>query len=495
MDLFSGKGMGCLGLGVLVIVLAVSCPMMISGPSDPVLFETKAVTVAPGELFRVSVRLLGPEQKMGRVAYDFQPGSPKGGPKWAFEGDGSMGSKPDGVVLGGNVISLMCLAPSQPGTYTLKGSYPGWFTPSLKCQVTAARAGDLVGPAMGLVVPEMEAGRLSWRWAVGPVLEDCSATLLEDGSVLVAGGWEDRASRRASDQAFRYWPASRKTVAVGPMMKGRALQEWVRLKDGRVLLYGGAGTSDGEVFDPASNTFRLVTGVTLEGFGIRLCLLKDGQVLGIPCVGEDGVQGLPGPPSAFLLDGKTLALRGTIPVLSLRENPTITALPDGGALVVGPPPNPGDPDRFLAPDPGSLTERFDAASRSFRPGPLVLRGRRDHQALAFPDGRVLILGGWSNAYASPGMSGRSLVEQAEWFDPATGAFVDGDTFRSLDTEPAAVLQDGSLLYGAGTRLFRGFPARGRAVANALIPHRMVPLPDGRVLLLSRASLATQLLYP
>lgn len=499
MDLFSSKGMGCLALCALLVGFGITCPMLVDTHPDVVLFTTKTVTVAPGASFWVSAHTLTLEKKLGKAAYAFTPGGIHGGPAWAFEGSGLFGSRGDGVVVGGNSLGIRCLAPSTPGTYVLTGKFPGLFSSSLRCTVTVAGSGGVEGPALGLVTPTLQGENLVWSFAASPVRPDCSATLLADGSVLVAGGWEKQGDRLASNEAFRYWPATRKVQGVGPMYYGRARHDAVRLKDGRILLWGGYGLRDGEVFDPADNSFRPVAAITGDGLGAHVCVLSDGQVLGVPFA-RSGAEVGHAVPSAFLLDGRTLALRATIPVQHLRESLTLTPLPDGGALVFGVPWDPNDLTRFQAPDPAAMAERFDASARTFWAGLRPRWGRREHQAVPFPDGRVLILGGWANRYEIPGSGGFNPVGMAEWYDPATGEFSEAETFAFLNAMPAVALKDGSLLYGSAGHLLRGWMGRARvgeglASKNSMPPERIVPLPDGHALLLSTAAFDTRILYP
>jgi hypothetical protein len=83
-----------------------------------------------------------------------------------------------------------------------------------------------------------------------------SATLLPDGTVLVAGNNE--MSRRLGS-AELYDPSSGSWTATAGMGEHRALHTATLLPDGMVLLAGGIGTSAGpldsaELYDPGSGT-------------------------------------------------------------------------------------------------------------------------------------------------------------------------------------------------------------------------------------------------
>jgi hypothetical protein len=65
-----------------------------------------------------------------------------------------------------------------------------------------------------------------------------SAVLMDDGSVLVAGGKRDRQGALGSVE--RYLPASRTWVRMPDMLSTHTLHLAMRLSDGRVLIAGGA---------------------------------------------------------------------------------------------------------------------------------------------------------------------------------------------------------------------------------------------------------------
>jgi hypothetical protein len=106
------------------------------------------------------------------------------------------------------------------------------------------------------------------------------AVTLADGSVLVLGGSDERDDRGAYRSAERYDPTTGRFSDAGTMHAARYKLNGssVLLRDGTVLLLGGAGVS--EIYDPAEREFRVVP----EGVGVtRLfavtALLPDGSVL------------------------------------------------------------------------------------------------------------------------------------------------------------------------------------------------------------------------
>lgn len=489
--------MGCLVLVLAGIGAGLTCPFLAStgGTSRVVLQDTREVTCAPGAVFDVMVRLRGLEAKDG---YGYRAQGPEGGPVWSFGQSGG-----DGACLGGSVLAMRFQAPSRPGEYSLTGKFAGWFGARLHCAVHVLDKDEQVGPALGLVAATVSSGgQVDWAWREGAFMEGGSATPLADGSVLLAGGWQDRGRPLASSAACRYWPGQQRTVSVGPLAQARAGQEALLLKDGRVLLFGGESLAIAEVFDPASNQFTALPQLPGGWSENRICLLASGEVLVYPYL-EPGKRDpeacLGHPPQAFVLADRTLAPSSLGPV-TLRERPTLTRLQDGRVLVVGAAVLGHDPDRLQAPAVQAMAEFYDPGQRLFSPGPATLRGRREHRAQLLADGRVLILGGWSNRYQAFGAGGPVWLNQMECFDPATGQFRDGGRLDGIDPGPVVPMPDGSLMVVLNHKLFRvrpGMAEPGLPIAPkaSVFPSEAALLSKGQVLLLGPSAATSGIFYP
>jgi len=118
------------------------------------------------------------------------------------------------------------------------------------------------------------------------------AALLPDGKVIVVGGQTGSSfgERLVSTEIFD--PATGK-FQHGPQMKlarYKLLNSVTRLKDGRILVGGGANQP--EVYDPSANAFTLVTGPQLDGFLFSTATtLGNGKVLLVNGYGSHAMSG------------------------------------------------------------------------------------------------------------------------------------------------------------------------------------------------------------
>jgi hypothetical protein len=112
-----------------------------------------------------------------------------------------------------------------------------------------------------------------------------TATLLPDGTVLVAGGFNSGGWLRSAEV---YDPARGRWSRVAPMMAAREHASAILLGNGRVLVAGGGNPSalqSAELYDPASGKWS-ATG-SMNGYGGTAALLHDGRVLVACCDAAD----------------------------------------------------------------------------------------------------------------------------------------------------------------------------------------------------------------
>jgi hypothetical protein len=157
-----------------------------------------------------------------------------------------------------------------------------------------------------------------------------SATLLPDGTVLVAGG------DGGFTAAELYDPGSRKWTAIGSMAEGRFGHTATLLTDGTVLVAGGCACSDpgavasAELYQPSTGAWTATGSMGVARIFHAATRLSDGRVL----VVNDG---LPGDrtPSAELYDPAAGGWAATASPARSRYGYTTTLLQSNLVLLVG----------------------------------------------------------------------------------------------------------------------------------------------------------------
>ena len=243
---------------------------------------------------------------------------------------------------------------------------------------------------------------------------DHQATLLDDGRVLLTGGFGPGPVKSA--EVFD--PASETFEVVGEIRHARIDHSSTLLADGRVLLVGGSGVDEkghisdealtsAELFDPATNSFSEAGALTTERSQHAAVLLEDGRVLIAGGYNRDGA-----PATTELFDPAAGAFVRGADTIDRIGSTTAALLPDGTVLVVG------ENSRLELFDPtpvgraaGVPAPREGLAGTVTRIEP-PLEERHGHSATLLADGRVLVVGG--------ALSDVSPFDSAEIYDPRTG---------------------------------------------------------------------------
>lgn len=315
-----------------------------------------------------------------------------------------------------------------------------------------------------------------------------TATLLEDGKVLIAGGssnFDVITPATVYSSAELYDPATGTFARTDSMASARHWPSATRLNDGKVLITGGFNGSTSEIasaelYDPATHTFSATSSMSIPRYTHTATLLDSGMVLI-----AGGWSGHPGGmvASAELYDPATGTFTPTGSMTRERSVHTATLLNDGRVLIAGG----TSGTEYVA-----SAELYDPATGTFVSTGSMTRGAEASSATLLNDGRVLIAGGWT---PGPGPSSR-----AELYDPTTGTFtVTGSLAEDRYAHTGTLLDSGMVLM-AGGRSNSGALASGElydpttgtfaaagSMADSRMYHTATLFNDGSVLMVGGAA--------
>jgi hypothetical protein len=329
--------------------------------------------------------------------------APRSGHRATLLSDGKV------LVVNGDDGSAELFDP-ETSTFALTGSmttprYGATFTllANGKVLVAGGYGPGSSGPLLRLLAAELydpQSGSftLTGDMGVGRVLH--TATLLANGRVLIAGGTDKSdGGGAATASAELYDPSTGTFTPTGSMNSDRAQHTATLLNSGKVLIAGGwnghaADAADdppwdplfAELFDPSSGTFISTGSMSTTRIGHTATLLADGKVLllgGIP-----GVQNIhsqpPAPQYAEIYDPSTQAFSGLDDLSVSRQGYTVTLLHSGEVLLAG-----GKILDLVVP----TTELLNPTTGSLNATGSLGTERVGHTATLLKDGRVLVTGG------------------------------------------------------------------------------------------------------
>lgn len=300
--------------------------------------------------------------------------------------------------------------------------------------------------------------------------EEHGAALLNDGRVLVAGGW--RSGTTATAEIFdpatstfastssmslprrqmgferlpngkvltcgsyttntsEIWdPATGLWTAAGNMAVARGgTFATVSLTNGKVLVTGGATSLVSELFDPTTNTFTPTGSMNVQRSspfaGARL---KDGRVFVV-----GGWSGSKYTPTGEIYDPVSATWTLTASMKFGRSEHLVFVLNDGRVLVPG-----GVEDDAI-----KYSDIYDPTTNTWSPTPNLTIARRYYAGGALKDGRVLLVGGEVLLYPF-------YTEKTEIFDPAANTWTAAASMSEGRYVPSfTLLNDGSVLVAGG----------------------------------------------
>lgn len=261
-----------------------------------------------------------------------------------------------------------------------------------------------------------------------------TATLLRDGRVLIAGGANSSGTPVASTDFYN--PTTGVFIATGSMTTPRVSHTATLLPDGRVLVAGGSTITGGvgaieasaEIFDPATGSFTSTGSMGTKRSSHTATLLSDGRVLFAG--GDTG--------SAELYDPGTGTFSPTGNMSTFRALHTATLLPNGKVLILG-------GGHFG----GATGELYDPSTGAFTATGSMSVARASGTATLLANGTVLVTGGEDINLASAWAS-------AEVYDPAAGTFtLTGSLGTARFSHTATLLSDGKVLIAGGFNFIDG----------------------------------------
>ena len=223
------------------------------------------------------------------------------------------------------------------------------------------------------------------------------ATLLTNGTVLITGGiGGGNDSTDAGVSAELYAPAVRTFAVPGSMAAARLFNTATLLPSGRVLVAGGgfiwSSLTSAELYDQGTKTFTATGSMNSARASLTATSLGNGKVL--IAGGYDGAHALA---SAELYDPASGIFTPTGSMTVARESHTATMLGNGMVLIAGGVNESGKDSEYL-----KSAELYAPAAGTFAARHSMAVARSDHTATLLPNGKVLVAGGCdsSNVFAS-----------------------------------------------------------------------------------------------
>src|SRR5208337_279623 len=273
---------------------------------------------------------------------------------------------------------------------------------------------------------------------------DHTATLLNNGMVLIAGGY-DSASGNELASAELYNPTTGTFTLTGSLNTARRYHTATLLPNGMVLIAGGFSSTGNNVFasaelyNPATGTFTPAGSLNMARYWHTATLLNDSMVLFAGGYGASGAT----LSSAELYDPATQSFTPTGSLNTSRFVQTATLLNDGTVLIAGGYFSNGSSIAVL-----NSAEVYDPTTGTFTVTSNLNTARVFHTASLLSNGMVLIAGGWG---INSSGSGFAVLTSAELYDPANGTSTPTVSLNTArDEHTATLLNDGMVLMTGGS---------------------------------------------
>lgn len=266
-------------------------------------------------------------------------------------------------------------------------------------------------------------------------------TVLADGRVLVTGGTGsiDTGSGVSSAVSLKsaevYDPATDSFSDVASMSVPRAMHSASLLPDGKVLVAGGYDSASGElssaeVYDPAANDWTATGALGTARDSATATVLPNDEVL---VAGGDGGSGA-ALASAELYQPDSGTWHSAASMAGARQSAAAALLKDGTVLVTG-----GEDARLG--NALATAERYDPAADAWSDAGALKTARKGHTLTALGDGRALVVGGNAGGF------GAGLAPVERWSPVSTtvtvGSFGSHNVGSPSDVVNAVVKNTGT----------------------------------------------------
>lgn len=299
-----------------------------------------------------------------------------------------------------------------------------------------ASCADSRGPTTGTEgerVAKTSQALLSSQWtaavSMNTARQNHVAALLQNGSVLVAGGHPGNNVPTNAAEVFS--PGTGAWTVVGSMSTARRLFGACTLASGKVLVAGGnAGAGDvtsAEIFDPTANAWSTTGSLAAAREDFSMTCLSDGRVL---VAGGSGPSGLLSSAEVYDPNAGTWSSAGTMPAAVHTQGAVL--LNDGRVLVAGGNNSAG---------PVTTAAIWTPSTNAWTATGSMATARAFYALDLLGDGRVLAAGGLVNVLG--GSTNRSEI-----YSPSTGTWSAAANLNTARYSGAsAVLSTGPIVVG------------------------------------------------